>query len=125
MARYEELIGRAAAGAEQGILVWYSCFERIARRLQANAYGGLSERARRRALEIADDSDLRLTAPVQRKKQSPAVGLAGRHDERLPPPGAVLRRQFRNRTIEVKVLPHGFEYDNCWFKSLRVGSLRR
>src|SRR5687767_8885791 len=33
---------------------------RIGWRLQANAEGGLSERARRRALEIANDSDLRI-----------------------------------------------------------------
>jgi hypothetical protein len=41
-------------------------------RCAANAYGGLSERARRRALEITDDSDLRLAAPVQRHKQPAA-----------------------------------------------------
>ena len=38
-------------------------FRRIAWRIQANAEGGLSERARRRALEIANDSDLRIRAP--------------------------------------------------------------
>ena len=113
VARYEELMGEQPRARNKVFL-----FRRIAWRLQANAYGGLSERARRRALEIADDSDLRLTAPVQRHKQPAEVGLAGRNDERLPLPGAVLRRQFRNRTIEVKVLPHGFEYDNRWFKSL-------
>src|ERR1039457_1863830 len=38
-------------------------FRRIAWRIQANALGGLSERARRRALELADDADLRICAP--------------------------------------------------------------
>ena len=38
-------------------------FRRIAWRIQANAQGGLSERARRRALEIANDADLCLGAP--------------------------------------------------------------
>src|SRR5256885_15185025 len=38
-------------------------FRRIAWRIQANAWGGLSERARRRALEIANDADLRIRAP--------------------------------------------------------------
>ena len=38
-------------------------FRRIAWRIQANAEGGLSERARRRALEIANDADLRIGAP--------------------------------------------------------------
>ena len=38
-------------------------FRRIAWRIQALAEGGLSERARRRALEIANDADLRIRAP--------------------------------------------------------------
>ena len=38
-------------------------FRRIAWRIQALAEGGLSERARRRALEIANDADLRVRAP--------------------------------------------------------------
>ena len=38
-------------------------FRRVAWRIQANAWGGLSERARRRALELADDADLRIRAP--------------------------------------------------------------
>jgi hypothetical protein len=38
-------------------------FRRIAWRIQAVAEGGLSERARRRGLEIANDADLRIRAP--------------------------------------------------------------
>ena len=38
-------------------------FRRIAWRLQARAEGDLSERARLRALAIADDADLRIRAP--------------------------------------------------------------
>jgi hypothetical protein len=36
---------------------------RIAWRLQANAEGGLSERARQRALALAEEADLRIRAP--------------------------------------------------------------
>ena len=39
---------------------------RIARRLLERAYGDLSERARRRAEELADDADLRTTSPRER-----------------------------------------------------------
>ena len=38
-------------------------FRRIAWRIQALAEGGLSERARLRALEIANDADIRVRAP--------------------------------------------------------------
>jgi hypothetical protein len=50
-----------------------SLFRRIARRIQALAEGGLSERARRRALEIANDADLRIRAP--KTKFGPDVTL--------------------------------------------------
>jgi hypothetical protein len=38
-------------------------FRRIARRIQANVWGGVSGRVRRRALEIAHDAGLRILAP--------------------------------------------------------------
>ena len=55
--KYHELFGEQAKSSHNKFL-----FRRIAWRLQANAEGGLSDRARRRAAEIADDSDLRTRA---------------------------------------------------------------
>ena len=54
----QEVFGEASRSNHKQFL-----FRRIAWRMQANAYGGLSERARRRALEIANDADLRIRAP--------------------------------------------------------------
>ncbi len=45
--------------------VWL--IKRIAWRMQANVEGDLSERARRRAMEIANDADLRMMPPRERK----------------------------------------------------------
>ena len=56
--RYREVFGEDTRSNHKQFL-----FRRIAWRVQANAEGGLSERARRRALEIADDADLRIRAP--------------------------------------------------------------
>src|SRR5713226_1972959 len=56
--RYREVFGEESRSYHKEFL-----FRRIAWRIQANAEGGLSERARRRALEIANDADLRVTAP--------------------------------------------------------------
>src|ERR1700730_10864855 len=56
--KYREAFGETSRSGHKQFL-----FRRIAWRLQANACGGLSERARRRALEIANDSDLRIRAP--------------------------------------------------------------
>ena len=52
--RYFEVFGEQSRSNHKQFL-----FRRIAWRIQANAEGGLSERARRRALEIANDADLR------------------------------------------------------------------
>jgi hypothetical protein len=54
-ARFEELFGEESRSSNHAHL-----FRRIAWRLQANAEGDLSERARKRALELAEDAALRL-----------------------------------------------------------------
>src|ERR1700677_2627762 len=58
--RYRELFGEESKSSNKQFL-----FRRIAFRLQANAEGDLSERARHRAVEIADDRDLRIRAPKE------------------------------------------------------------
>ena len=57
--RYAEVFGE---GTRSGNRAWL--IKRLAWRLQALAEGDLSERARRRATELAQDADLRTTAPV-------------------------------------------------------------
>ena len=39
-------------------------------------------------------------------------------DERLPPPGTILTRQYKGRALQVKVLPGGFEYEGEVYASL-------
>jgi hypothetical protein len=101
--------------------------KRIAWRLQELAEGGLSERARRRAEELARDADLRLRAP---KGGSAATAVAPRPgrtvtrrllaspDRRLPMPGAVLTREYRGETVTVTVLESGFAYQGQVYRSL-------
>ena len=76
----------------------------------------LSERARERALSLARDADLRLKAP---QGLSGMPTTAGRHrDSRLPPPGTILTRAFRDQAITVHVLDNGFQYDGIVYRSL-------
>jgi hypothetical protein len=89
--------------------------KRIAWRLQANEEGGLSERARRRAQELANDADLRLLAPVARTVSG---HLPRSHDRRLPMPGTVLTREYKGRKIAVTVLDGGFEHAGTVYRSL-------
>jgi len=100
--------------------------KRITWRVQALAEGDLSERARRRAEELANDADLRIRAPrdpaekgsADVKKRTVTSRASGSRDPRLPLPGTLLAREFRGRDIVVKVLDNGFEFDGRRYKSL-------
>jgi hypothetical protein len=97
---------------------------RIAWRLQANIHGGLSQRALARARELARDADLRVTAPRSQSvpKTPPSrtrpTTLAISGDDRLPPPGTEIVRQYKGRTLKVLVLANGFEFEGEVYKSL-------
>ena len=92
----------------------------MAWRLQAQALGGLSERAQRRAGELAEEASLGLRAGRPFWREDGAVGraAAAARDERLPPIGAVLQRKYRGETIEVEVLARGFGYREQVYGSL-------
>jgi Protein of unknown function (DUF2924) len=118
--KYREVFGEVSRSSNRQFL-----FRRIAWRLQARVEGDLSERARRRALKIADDADLRIRAPESFFVRSGPGDIArplgrarARADRRLPPPGTLLTRQFENRRIVVKVLEDGFEYQSQRYRSL-------
>ena len=118
-AKYREVCGEEPRSSNKQLL-----FRRIAWRLQAKVEGDLSERTRRRALEIPDDVDLRILAPEGFFTESAPIvtrplerASAGR-DRRIPAPGTLLTRQFENRRIVVKVLENGFEYQSQQYRSL-------
>jgi len=116
--KYREAFGEESRSGHKDYL-----FRRIAWRLQANAEGGLSERARCRALEIANDADLRIRAPKDpggsEASHRTAVGtVGGGRDPRLPATGTLLTRDFKGRTHVVKVLADAFEYDGRTYRSL-------
>jgi hypothetical protein len=119
--KYIEVFGEASRSNHKQFL-----FRRIAWRIQALAEGGLSERAHRRALEIADDADLRIRAPktffhqdttLPRELSAPAK-VVKHADDRLPPPGSLLRRRYKDKDVIVRVLADGFEYDQKVYHSL-------
>lgn len=117
-ARYAEVFGDSTNANNRTWLV-----KRIAWRLQAKAEGDLSERAQRRAEELADDADLRLSPPKSRTEfaetlAAPKIEGALAADGRLPKPGALLVRKYKGQDVLVKVLDQGFEFEGKTFKSL-------
>ena len=97
-------------------------FKRLAWRIQELKYGGLPDRAKRRAEEIANDLDARFLPP--RKQGGTAtsphevlpmgVQTTGVH----PVPGTILTREYHGETHQVTVLDRGFEYQGKVYRSL-------
>src|SRR5262249_13852409 len=96
--------------------------KRLAWRLQALAEGDLSQRARQRAAELANDANLRLNPPRGTVDDVPprtATGtLTAKGDERLPQLASVPARASNGERLQVHVLPAGFAYQGQIFKSL-------
>jgi hypothetical protein len=113
--RFAEVFGEATAVGNKPWLV-----KRIAWRLQALAEGDLSERARRRAAELANDADLRLNPPRDQTAAAPPPPAAAPAplDPRLPPPGSVLTRTYKGQQLQVQVLADGFAFEGLVYKSL-------
>ena len=118
--RFAELFGETTAASNRTWLV-----KRIAWRLQALAEGDLSERARRRAAELARDADLRLNPPRGVAGETCSTEVQPRTrtvefetDPRLPPAGTILTRNYKGRVLQVQVLRNGFEYEGQVYRSL-------
>jgi hypothetical protein len=116
--KFAQLFGEATSAHHKQWLI-----KRIAWRMQALAEGGISERARRRAVELADDADLRLSPPkVPATSPSPdrtkTIAILPQPEGRLPVPGTVIVREYKGRTLQVKVLPQGFEFEGAVYRSL-------
>jgi len=117
--RYAEVFGEETRAGNKPWLV-----KRIAWRLQSLEEGDLSERARQRAAELANDADVRLSPP-KAKPASPSptsrtktAALAVKGDDRLPPPGTIITREYKGQSLQVKVLPKGFEFEGEVYKTI-------
>ena len=117
-AKYAEVFGERTNGRHKAWLI-----KRIAWRLQANVEGDLSERARRRAMELANDADLRMTPPRLPKPTPDAGERTITVATKFVPctellPGTVLNRDYKGRKVRVTVLDDGFECEGERYKSL-------
>jgi hypothetical protein len=110
--KYADVFGEAPRSRHKEWLV-----KRIAWRMQANAEGSLSERARQRAAELANDADLRVTAP-----RAPKVVVVAQVPKRAAGdglmPGTTLTRKYKGELIAVQVREDGFEHEGEVYPSL-------
>jgi Protein of unknown function (DUF2924) len=118
-AKYAQVFGEETRVGNKAWLV-----KRIIWRLQALAEGDLSERARRRAAELAQDADLRLSPPRAAQGSSVPGSRNGKANHRnladryLPLPGTILTRWYKGQALQVQVQRQGFEYEGRVYKSL-------
>lgn len=121
--RYQQLHGQPVRTRHRAYLI-----RKVAWRIQANAEGDLSERARRRAEKLANDADVRVMPP-KTTIEPPDAGTIqvtrelrnGEHnDPRIPPPGSAIVREYKGRKIRVIVLAdhEGFEFEGERFRTL-------
>lgn len=117
--KFAEVFGEATRAGNKTWLV-----KRIAWRMQALVEGDISDRARQRAAELANDADLRTSAPKAPKaapanpERTTSATIAMATDDRLPSAGTILMREYKGRTLQVRVLEHGFEFEGEVYKSL-------
>ena len=98
---------------------------KIAWHLQAAKDGGLPESVRQYAIAIARGAELRLRISENASRRQAGVPLeqtattvVQTRDARLPMPGSLIVKKYKERTLVVKVLDNGFEYEDRRFTSL-------
>jgi hypothetical protein len=109
--RYREVFGEDPRTTQKQQLI-----RRIGWKLQALSQGDISEAARRRALQIAQDREGGIQLPATMVPIAP--NRRPSEDARLPIPGTELRRRYRDRVVVAKVLADGFEYESGHYTSL-------
>lgn len=109
---YRGLYGEDAAGTHR-LYLW----RKIAYRLQEREHGNLSAKAKGRLDALIEEYD-----PINNKAlrpDEPVVNqLTSAKDKRLPIPGTVITKEYKDAKYQVKVLEKGFEYSGKIYKTL-------
>ena len=111
--KYEAVFGEPTRAGNRDWL-----WKRIAWRMQANAEGGLTERARRRAEELANDADVRVRRPPDKPAQSPARRLSLRLCVDGQPPLYHLRREVERYFGQLTCFGGGLGPLPAWVRRL-------
>jgi hypothetical protein len=122
-----QAIHREMFGGEHRIANCQHLRRKIAWYIQAAKEGGLPEAVRSFAILIARGTELRtrVSENALRRRDAIPVELSAStqvvrqsHDARLPMPGSLIVKKYKERTLVVKVLDDGFEYEGRHYTSL-------
>lgn len=111
--RYRALFGHESRSHNRDWL-----FKKVAFRMQEIRRGGLSDRARQRARELAKDSFLRARPPADFDPAPAPPPPPHPKDPRLPAAGTVLTKEHGGEVHAITVLADGFEYAGETYPSL-------
>lgn len=116
--KYLEAFGEPNRSRNRDYLI-----RRIAWRIQANAEGGITERARIRAEELANESDIRVRFSQEKetipsKLNQVTTRIQTKRDPRLPQPGSILTRDYRGQSICVEVGETTFRFEDREYRTL-------
>jgi len=111
---YKRVVGEDARSFNRLFLI-----KRIAWRIQVNQYGDLSSRIKLKMEALADENDIRIKAPSGAFPEDKNILTnSNGKDNRLPPVGSMVTRNYKGKNIQALILENGFEYDGEYFKSL-------
>jgi len=121
-----QAVHRKLFGAQHPIANCQHLRRKIAWHLQAAKDGGLPESVRQYAIAIARGTELRLRISENasrrqagdRLEQTATTTVVQTRDSRLPMPGCLIVKKYKDQTLVVKVLNEGLEYDGRRFASL-------
>lgn len=110
--RYKELYGEASTGTHR-LYLW----RKIAYKLQEREHGSLSAKAKGRLKMLIEEYDPINNKALRPDKPTSCLPVASK-DKRLPIPGTVITKEYKNAKYQVKVLEKGFEYNGKIHKTL-------
>lgn len=108
---YEELFGQPSSSKH---LIYLA--RQIAYKLQENEVGGFPKSLTQKITALIKEHD-----PINMAKLRSSSAISKKHqvyNQRLPIPGTVITREYRDQLIEVKVLEKGFDYKGKQYRSL-------
>ena len=110
--RYKELYGENATGTHKTYL-----WRKITYKLQEQKHGNLSDKAKSKLKVLIEEFD-----PINNKALRPDKLLVSQQtptkDKRLPIPGTMITKEYKNTKYQVKMLEKGFEYNGKIYKTL-------
>ena len=110
--RYKELYGEDSTGTHKTYL-----WRKIAYKLQEQEYGSLSAKAKGKLKALIEEFDPINNKALRPDKPAPCHPSISK-DKRLPIPGTVITKEYKNAKYRVKVLEKGFEYNGKIYKTL-------